>query len=142
MVVLAAVDGRKESDPVVTTGQRLATTHETELVVPHVLSPGEVETDPQATQQQSSTHSATERAESRAKEIVEATLDAPDWDRIRPEGHLGSPSDTMLEVADDLDAEYIVVGGRDRSPVGRAIFGSVSQAVVLHSQRPVVVMTD
>lgn len=51
----------------------------------------------------------------------------------------GDPSDAILGAAADVDADLIVVGGRKRSPTGKAIFGSVTQAVILNGDRPVLV---
>ncbi|WP_227132994.1 universal stress protein [Halorubellus salinus] len=49
----------------------------------------------------------------------------------------GSPSDEIVERANELDVDCICVAGRKRSPTGKALFGSVSQNVILDSQRPV-----
>ncbi|MFC4449726.1 universal stress protein [Halorussus aquaticus] len=51
----------------------------------------------------------------------------------------GEPAATVLDFAQNEDADCICVGGRSRSPAGKAIFGSVSQSVILQSDRPVIV---
>jgi nucleotide-binding universal stress UspA family protein len=51
----------------------------------------------------------------------------------------GDPADVILEVAEDVDADLVVLGGRRRSPAGKALFGSVTQSVILHADRPVMV---
>jgi nucleotide-binding universal stress UspA family protein len=52
-------------------------------------------------------------------------------------GESGTPADRIVHVADELDVELICVGGRKRSPTGKALFGSVAQSVMLHSDKPV-----
>jgi len=51
----------------------------------------------------------------------------------------GDPADQLLEVAQEADANLIVVAGRKRSPTGKALFGSVTQSVILNAERPVMV---
>ncbi|WP_227378947.1 universal stress protein [Haladaptatus halobius] len=57
-------------------------------------------------------------------------------------GASGDPADEILDVARNLGADQIVVGGRKRSPVGKAVFGSVAQDVILRSPFPVLVVGD
>lgn len=51
----------------------------------------------------------------------------------------GDPAEALLEAAADHDVDLIVIGGRRRSPAGKALFGSVSQTVILNAERPVLV---
>ena len=47
--------------------------------------------------------------------------------------------DAILSHADEHDVDSLVLGGRKRSPAGKALFGSVTQSVILDTERPVVV---
>ncbi len=51
----------------------------------------------------------------------------------------GDPAEEILDAADDIDADVVVVGGRKRTPAGKVLFGSVTQGVVLGTDRPVLV---
>jgi len=75
---------------------------------------------------------------------VEAVREAQD--RLEIEGVTvdlleasGSASDEILHFADEYDVDQICVGGRKRSPAGKALFGSVTQDVILGTHRPVLV---
>lgn len=52
-------------------------------------------------------------------------------------GLVGDPAEKLIEYADREEASYVVVGGRKRSPVGKALFGSVTQSVLLDAHCPV-----
>ena len=61
-------------------------------------------------------------------------------------GSSGSPSraptsaDTLLSLVDEIDADLLVIGARRRSPVGKAILGSVAQKLILEANLPVLVV--
>lgn len=47
------------------------------------------------------------------------------------------PTDFVLKTAEEVDADMICVGSRRRSPTGKALFGSVSQQIILRSEWPI-----
>lgn len=51
----------------------------------------------------------------------------------------GDPTEKILEVPDRTEADLIAMGGRQMTPVGKVIFGSTTQAVMLEASRPVLV---
>ncbi|MDG5819845.1 universal stress protein [Natronococcus sp. A-GB7] len=52
----------------------------------------------------------------------------------------GRPEAAILDAAERFDADLLVLGARRRSPVGKAVFGSVAQSVLLETNRPVMVV--
>ncbi|WP_135365791.1 universal stress protein [Halosimplex halophilum] len=54
----------------------------------------------------------------------------------------GEPAEAILEFAAEHDSDTIVLGGSRRSSVGKVLFGSVVQAVILESDRPVTVVPE
>ncbi len=54
----------------------------------------------------------------------------------------GSAEEVIVSVADDRDVDHVAVAGRERSPTGKALFGSVTQSVVLNADVPVTVVPE
>ena len=155
MTILAAVDGNERVDPVVEIGKNLADAYDEELVLVHVMGdrqyniirgedvgivegPGQFGYNGPSSGEERTYEidDAKADAKSVADQVAQASL--TDLDRVETKGLVGQPVQEILEEADRLDARYIVVGGRKRSSVGKAIFGSVTQSLLLESDRPVV----
>jgi nucleotide-binding universal stress UspA family protein len=58
------------------------------------------------------------------------------------EAHLtmASPVDAILDLSEEIGAELVVVGSQGHGPVERLLLGSVSEGVVHHASRPVLVL--
>jgi len=52
----------------------------------------------------------------------------------------GDAARTVLETADQMDADLLCLAPRKRTPTGKALFGSVTQQVILEGDRPVLVV--
>lgn len=55
---------------------------------------------------------------------------------------VGDVAGAVGRVADEMDADGIFVSGRRRSPVGKAVFGSTAQQIILDADRPVTITVD
>lgn len=153
MTVVAAVDGKELSSEVVTKANRIASGIDEELLVLHTMDRGQFEEikegpksvgrgwdipytrytkrDPDYKIEDARTDAADV-----AREIVEETLPSDTSFEVR--GEVGDPAEVILDVAEEVDASFLVVGGRKRTPVGKALFGSVSQSLLLNANCPVV----
>ena len=160
MTVLTAVDGEVVPSDAVEVGQSLADRFGESHVVLHVM-PQEVFEEFRGTSGGRSSVSALASAVSYgasgggsnagngysvedgerhaagvARDVVRDTLDTTDG--VVLQGRVGDPVEEIMAETDRRDARYLVIGRRKRSPVGKAVFGSVTQSVLLGEERPVV----
>lgn len=166
MTILAAIGGKHEQDRVVEVGHDLAETYGDELVALHVMEEKQFEeikgrsdtsrpvvvagvdeasglayVDSGQPSSNYTLEDAVSDAKGVAQEVVSRTLSEDQQDIVRMDARVGDPETEIVKVADELDARFVVVGGRKRSPTGKAVFGSVSQSVILNSDKPVVTIT-
>jgi len=52
----------------------------------------------------------------------------------------GTPADQIVRVADELEADLIVIGGRGKGAMEAIVLGSVAYRVLHHAPCPVLVM--
>jgi nucleotide-binding universal stress UspA family protein len=136
MPLLAAVDSDRErpNRPLVVAND-LARDLNEELVVLHVL-PKETAERRIDNRAEYYLDDAQEDATVIAREVIEETL-GDDAD-VRAKGRVGAPAEEILDATAREHVRYLVIGGRRRTPVGKALFGSVTQSILLESETPVI----
>lgn len=80
------------------------------------------------------------RLEAQAEDIAAEAVGDKDIP-FEPVGLVGeNVAQEILKYVADRSARYLIVGGRKRSPVGKALFGSTTQSILLNADCPVVTM--
>ncbi len=142
MYVIAAVDTDEHAERVVEEALSLASAFGDTLQVVHAVP----STEFAAIQREHvSAGGDTLTREQVARSHLDSTLDPdviPESVDLEVVGLDGEPAEAILEHAASLDTRYIVLGGRDRTPVGKAVFGSIAQSVILEAETPVVMAGD
>lgn len=143
MTILTAIGEELSSNKILEVGYDLATTYDEQLVVLHVIPKEEFNSHKSAVKDSpgAETFTISREAESAAeiaRKAVHESLDEYDFDRIEPRGSVGDPTEKILSEVDRSDPQFLVIGGKQRSPVGKAIFGSTAQSLLLNASCPVV----
>lgn len=134
MPVVAGIDDSERAESVLERAAALAADTGLELHVVHVGELG-VPTSQGGYDPDRDRTLAKNRARATARETAES-IDAVA--EFQPVGLLGDPAMELMEYSAEQDAAYIVVSARKRSPMGQALFGSVTQALLLYAEQPVV----
>lgn len=138
MTVLAAVDDEETADGTLTVGDDLAEAYDDDLLALHVFPQDRFE------KQWHEADLNAEEAQEEAGAVARAAIDRAlgDGNDARAKGRVGDVTEEIIAEAEQLDARYLVIGGRKRSPVGKALFGSITQSVLLSAPLPVVAVME
>lgn len=145
MPILAATDAETVPDKVIEVAADLADAYDDELHILHVID--EDESDSLPLDSGAYTYKANisenenpiDHAKEIAREITNKSL--PSSTAVSSRGRIGEPKEEIVQEANSMQPRYLVIGGRQRTPVGKMLFGSTTQSVLLHVDQPVVTVT-
>lgn len=149
MAIVAAVDGSESERAVAVIEQAhdLAEQYGVGLHIVHVGDPTvgfrqdftDVSEDALRTESERPSDHIVESVQETATEIAAKAADRVEGiDSYEAVGLVGDTAEVVRTYAEEHDAEYIVVCGRKRRPLGQALFGSVTQSLLLNADCPVV----
>lgn len=143
MAILAAIDESERSRIVIKIALDLAEAYDDTLVALHVIPEEEFDTHIKSMQslpefQDYSFTQAEDSAAEFARKFTRETVDDIDLQQMETRGRVGDIRTEILSEANSLDPRFLVIGGRRRSPAGKAIFGNTAQKILLNADCPVV----
>lgn len=137
MPIIAAIDinNQKSSKRILTTAVDLANAYGTDLHVVTVLTEDDYE-ERKDNRPNYFRDDAVVEMKDAAQDLAEGIVYQDST--VHVHGAIGAPDVKILSIANRIGADYVVVGGRRRSPVGKALFGSVLQSILLNADMPVI----
>lgn len=143
MVVVAAVDNQEAGPIIVSEAQTLADALDEPLHVVHVLNQSQFQELEQASLDETGQTIEIETIREMAEEIADDVAGGVIKTDYTAIGLVGDPAEEVLRYAGKENASYIIIGRRKRSKVGKVLFGSVTQSILLSAESPVLtVMSD
>lgn len=137
MTIVAAVERIDRESNAMIEARKHAEAFGEDLHVVHVLSQSEFRGLEQDSLNNTGKTVPVDDIRAHAKEVA-ADVASRTTDDYEAVGLVGNAGDELVRYAEEQDASYICVGGRRRSAVGKALFGSVTQDVLLNADCPVV----
>lgn len=139
MTIVACIDRSDTAPEIIAEAVRLGEAFDDLIHAIHVLTKDEFVDLQRTSVGDTGTAVSIDRVEELATEFATEALDETGATG-EAVGLVGEPAEEIVGYADEVDARYIVLGGRKRSRVGKALFGSVAQSVLLESSRSTVVV--
>lgn len=135
MTVVAAVDEDTDRE-ILLEAEQLAIDRDHELHVVHVMSESEFRELEEAsiaeTNHPIDLDTIRDQAASTADKIASGNVS-----KYNAVGLEGEEASRIVQYLSEIDASYVVLGVRKMSPVGKAMFGSTAQSILLNSECPV-----
>lgn len=137
MTIVAAIGRSNVQEKVLEEAASLGEAFDEEVQVVYVLNQSEFLDLERTAMEESGQPVDIEKIRDVAQEIASEATAETDGEFV-PVGLVGDVSNQLVDYAEKNDVRYLVVGGRKRSPTGKALFGSTTQSVLLNSTTPVV----
>jgi nucleotide-binding universal stress UspA family protein len=134
-VIVCGIDGSASSREALRTADRLSDRLGLSLVVAHVVAPLPVRTKPWTAQGASTTVDDVAAGE----DLVSEECLTVGVERAERQVLVGRPAERLAELADEREAEVVVVGSRGQRPHQAALVGSVSTELLGLAACPVLV---
>ena len=140
MTIVAAVGDDTSDAAVVREGRHLAERLGEDLYVVHVMGADEFVDLERSSIEQTGEAVGRDDLEALAGEVAEAVASEAldDESAYEVAALVGDLVEELSTFAEEHDVDYLVIGGRKRSRVGKVVFGSRAQAILLNYDRPVV----
>ena len=151
--ILYASDIEKGSRPAFRAAMSLCGKYESEITYLHILEPlsssaqnlikNLVDTQDVEGIYQKSLINLKTKIETRISQFFDQEIefhDTLDISKIKSRIEEGVAWETIIKVADDIDADVIVMGTRTHSAVGQFFSGSTANKVMLHTKRPLLII--
>ncbi|WP_136688570.1 universal stress protein [Halorhabdus amylolytica] len=138
--ILLAI-GPKDSDRIDELAEavlEIATPSNAEVVIAHVFTPEEFENTVDRLDFENISEADPDDVAQRHGAVRTLTNAFDEADvKYGIRGRVGDHATEIVDLSTEVDADRIVVGGRKRSPSGKAVFGSVAQDIMLEAHCPV-----
>ena len=141
--IVCGVDGSPDSQAALQVAARLARQLDLRLVAAHVAEPAHIPYAAVAPFGGMAGHYAVVEEVESQQEVAERLLEqivVPIGIDAERRTAVGVPAERLAEIADEVDAELIVVGSRGRGAFKAAFLGSVSSALVGVARCPVLIV--
>jgi nucleotide-binding universal stress UspA family protein len=142
--IVCGIDGSADSQAALALAERLASRLGTRLVLAHVAELAHIPyaaaapfgggAGPIAVEEE------IEASKEAAERLLEEVADATGLAGAERRAAVGLPAERLADLADEEDAELIVVGSRGRGAFKAAFLGSVSNSLVGVARCPVVIV--